>query len=99
MKARRALNIRLNSANPRGASAYDELGFYHLVDAAHAAGAAHEYARQWLGVLIDYDAAKKADLVHTLSHYLERGGNYDESTTALQVHRSTRRYRLGRITD
>lgn len=98
MKARRALNIRLNSANPRGASAYDELGFYHLVDAAHAAGAAHEYARQWLGVLIDYDAAKKADLVHTLSHYLERGGNYDESTTALQVHRSTLRYR-GRITD
>ena len=33
-RARRALNIRLNSANPQGASDYDELGFYHLVDAA-----------------------------------------------------------------
>lgn len=99
LKARRALSIRLNSASPRGASAYDELGFYRLVDAAHTAGAADEYAREWLGVLIDYDAAKKSDLVHTLSHYLEHGGNYDESATALSVHRSTLRYRLGRIAD
>ena len=99
LRARRALGIRLNSANPRGASAYDELGFYHLVDAAHSVGAADEYVRQWLGALIDYDAAKNSDLVQTLSHYLECGGNYDESAAALHVHRSTLRYRLGRIAD
>jgi hypothetical protein len=99
LRARRALNVRLNSANPQGASAYDELGFYHLVDAAHSVGAADEYARKWLGALIDYDAAKNADLVLTLSHYLECGGNYDESAAALHVHRSTLRYRLGRIAD
>ena len=99
LRARRALNVRLNSANPQGASAYDELGFYHLVDAAHSVGAAHEYVRQWLGALIDYDAAKNSDLVHTLSHYLECGGNYDESAACLHVHRSTLRYRLGRIAD
>ena len=98
-RARRALNIRLNSANPEGASAYDELGFYHLVDAAHSVGAADEYARQWLGALIDYDAAKNTDLVLTLSHYLDCGGNYDESAATLHVHRSTLRYRLGRIAD
>jgi DNA-binding PucR family transcriptional regulator len=91
--------IRLNSANPEGASAYDELGFYHLVDAAHSVGAADEYARQWLGALIDYDAAKNTDLVLTLSHYLDCGGNYDESAATLHVHRSTLRYRLGRIAD
>src|SRR6202034_2183006 len=94
LRARRALNIRLHSGTPEGASAYDELGFYHLVDAAHSAGAADEYARQWLGVLIDYDAAKNSDLVGTLSHYLECGGNYDESAAALHIHRSTLRYRL-----
>ncbi len=98
-RARRALTIRLNSARPRGASDYDELGFYHLVDAAHAVGVAEEYLRRWLGVLLDYDDAKNADLVHTLSHYLECGGNYDESAAALHVHRSTLRYRLGRIAD
>jgi hypothetical protein len=99
LRARRALNIRLNSANPQGASDYDELGFYHLVDAAHRLGAADEYARQWLEPLINYDATKNSDLVLTLSHYLECGGNYDESAATLHVHRSTLRYRLGRIAD
>lgn len=99
LRARRALNVRLNSAHPRGASDYYELGFYHLVDAAHAAGVVDEYVRQWLGALIDYDAARNSDLVHTLSHYVECGGNYDESAAALHIHRSTLRYRLGRIAD
>src|ERR1700735_3830481 len=79
LRARRALNVRLNSANPQGASDYDELGFYHLGDAAHTVGVADEYVRQWLGPLIDYDAEKSSDLLHTLSRYLECGGNYDES--------------------
>ncbi|UMB71198.1 PucR family transcriptional regulator [Mycobacterium paraterrae] len=99
LRARRALNVRLNSAQPQGASDYVELGFYHLVDAAHTAGVVDDYLRQWLGVLIDYDAAKNSDLVHTLSHYVESGGNYDESAAALHIHRSTLRYRLGRITE
>lgn len=99
LRARRALNIRLNSGQPQGASDYDELGFYHLVDAAHTVGVADEYVRQWLGTLIDYDAEKNSDLLHTLSRYLECGGNYDESAAALHVHRSTLRYRLGRIAD
>jgi sugar diacid utilization regulator len=99
LRARRALNIRLHSANPQGASDYDELGFYQLVDAAHDVGAADEYARHWLEALIEYDATKNSDLVLTLSHYLECGGNYDESAATLHVHRSTLRYRLGRIAD
>ena len=99
LRAHRALNIRLNSAQPQGESDYDGLGFYRLVDAAHTVGVADEYVRQWLGPLIDYDAAKNSDLLHTLSHYLECGGNYDESAAALHVHRSTLRYRLGRIAD
>ncbi|BBZ26311.1 hypothetical protein MMAD_06060 [Mycolicibacterium madagascariense] len=98
-KARRALSIRLNSAHPEGHADYDELGFYHLVDAAHTMGVAHDYVRKWLGVLLDYDVAKRSDLVHTLNYYLECGGNYDESAAALHVHRSTLRYRLGRIAD
>ncbi|MET0701335.1 MAG: helix-turn-helix domain-containing protein [Mycobacterium sp.] len=99
LMARRAMKIRLHSAHPHGASDYGELGFYHLVDAAHSAGVAEDYVRQWLGALIDYDAAKNSDLVHTLGHFLEYGGNYDESAAALHIHRSTLRYRLGRIAD
>ncbi len=97
LRARRALNVRRHSAHSHGASDYDELGFYHLVDAAHSAGVVDDYLRQWLGPLIDYDARKNSDLAQTLSSYLECGGNYDESAAALHVHRSTLRYRLGRI--
>ncbi|HZA10315.1 helix-turn-helix domain-containing protein, partial [Mycobacterium sp.] len=95
--ARHALNIRLHSAAPAGASAYDELGFYRLVDAAHTAGAVEDFVSEWLGTLLDYDENKNSQLVHTLSSYLECGGNYDESAAALHVHRSTLRYRLARI--
>jgi DNA-binding PucR family transcriptional regulator len=96
-KARHTLNIRLNSASPHGASAYAELGFYRLVDAAHTAGAVEDFVREWLGVLRDYDDSKSSELVHTLSEYLDCGGNYDESAAALHIHRSTLRYRLARI--
>jgi sugar diacid utilization regulator len=97
IEARRALNIRLRSASPEGASAFDELGFYRLVDAAHRGGAVEGFVREWLGALLDYDESKNSELVLTLSHYLECGGNYAESAATLHIHRSTLRYRLSRI--
>jgi hypothetical protein len=97
--ARRALNIRLRSANPEGAAAFDELGFYRLIDAAHRGGTVEAFVREWLGPLLDYDDSKNSELVMTLSDYLECGGNYDESATALHIHRSTLRYRLARIAE
>lgn len=96
-EARRALNVRLHSAAPAGASAYDELGFYRLIDAAHAHAAVDDFIREWLGALLEYDTAKKSELVATLSAHLENGGNYDDSAKALHIHRSTLRYRLARI--
>jgi PucR C-terminal helix-turn-helix domain/GGDEF-like domain len=97
IKARRALNIRLRSVNPEGAAAFDELGFYRLIDAAHGDGEVESFVREWLGTLLDYDDSKNSELVMTLSDYLECGGNYDESAAALHIHRSTLRYRLARI--
>jgi hypothetical protein len=96
-EARRALNIRLRSASPEGASAFDELGFCRLVDAAHRGGAVEAFVREWLGALLDYDESRNSELVLTLSHYLECGGSYSESAATLHIHRSTLRYRLSRI--
>lgn len=92
----RALRIRLLSATPEGVSAYDELGFYRLIDAAQSS-AAEDFMLEWLGPLIDYDKRRHTDLVQTLSTYLECGGNYDDAAAALHIHRSTLRYRLTRI--
>ncbi|MDT5288420.1 MAG: hypothetical protein QOF88_3309 [Mycobacterium sp.] len=97
IEARRAMNIRLRSVSPEGAVAFDELGFYRLIDAAHGDGEVESFVREWLGTLLDYDDSKNSELVMTLSDYLECGGNYDESAAALHIHRSTLRYRLARI--
>lgn len=37
--------------------------------------------------------------METLTHYLDCGGNYDAAAESLTIHRSTLRYRLGRIRD
>src|SRR6202047_648800 len=97
IEARRAMSIRLRSVSPEGAAAFDALGFYRLIDAAHRGGEGESFVREWLGTLLDYDDSKNSELVMTLSDYLECGGNYDESAAALHVHRSTLRYRLARI--
>ena len=99
IEARRAMNIRLRSVSPEGAAAFDELGFYRLLDAAHGDGEVEAFVREWLGTLLDYDDSKNSELVMTLSDYLECGGNYDESAAALHIHRSTLRYRLARIAE
>jgi sugar diacid utilization regulator len=99
MEARRAMSIRLRSVSPQGAAAFDELGFYRLIDAAHGGGEVESFVREWLGILLDYDDSKNSDLVMTLSDYLECGGSYDESAAALHIHRSTLRYRLARIAE
>jgi sugar diacid utilization regulator len=99
MEARRAMSIRQRSMSPHGAAAFDELGFYRLIDAAHGGGEVESFVREWLGTLLDYDDRKNSDLVMTLSDYLECGGSYDESAAALHIHRSTLRYRLARIAE
>ncbi|WP_458319318.1 PucR family transcriptional regulator [Mycolicibacterium brisbanense] len=99
IEARRAMSIRLRSVSPEGAAAFDELGFYRLIDAADGGGEVESFVREWLGALLDYDESKNSELVMTLSDYLECGGNYDESAAALHIHRSTLRYRLARIAD
>jgi DNA-binding PucR family transcriptional regulator len=60
-------------------------------------GSVERFVREWLGDLLDYDAAKGSGLVDTLSRYLECGRSYEAATSALAIHRSTLKYRLRRI--
>lgn len=47
--------------------------------------------------LAEHDERTRADLVRTLETYLEHGGALAEAAAALNVHRNTLLYRLGRI--
>jgi DNA-binding PucR family transcriptional regulator len=96
-EAQQALRIRLQSPAPAGVTVYDDLGIYRLLDSGDDDGEVKRYVREWLGPLLDYDAASRSELVTTLWQYLECGGNYDDTAQALLIHRSTLRYRLRRI--
>lgn len=96
-EAIRALEVRQRSLYPNGATTFDELGLYRILGPGGDYGDVEHFVREWLGPLLDYDAAHHAELVETLSQYFECGGNYDSTAAALAIHRSTLRYRLQRI--
>lgn len=96
-EAVRAVQIRRSSHTPNGVTTFDQLGIYRILDTGQNHDDVVEFVRDWLGKLLDYDTQRNADLVATLAQYLDCGGSYGDTAAALMIHRSTLRYRLGRI--
>ncbi|MDT5010090.1 MAG: hypothetical protein QOH57_1707, partial [Mycobacterium sp.] len=96
-EAQHALAIRTRSRTPHGVTTFEELGIYRILAVGDQGGEIDAYVSQWLGGLINYDAARHSTLVQTLAEYLDHGGNYDVTAEVLVIHRSTLRYRLRRI--
>lgn len=96
-EARRALRIRTGSRDPVGISNHDDLGLLRILDTSDDGGGLERYIGEWIGSLVEHDRQHRSDLVRTLAAYLDHGGNYDRTAAALVIHRSTLRYRLGRI--
>lgn len=95
-EAQLALKIQ-NVVGGQRATLFDDLGVYQVLATAGNSDSVEQFVRSWLGTLLDYDAGHGTQLVPTLSAYLECGRNYDAAASALNVHRSTLRYRLQRI--
>ena len=96
-EAQLALRIQKAVGGAGQVTLFDDLGVYQVLATATDAAAMESFARGWLGALLDYDGLHGAQLVRTLSEYLDRGGSYESTSTALSVHRSTLKYRLRRI--
>ncbi|WP_055587851.1 PucR family transcriptional regulator [Streptacidiphilus griseoplanus] len=96
-EALRALGVRQGSRARDGSTFFDDLGLYRILGPGNDLHELEAFVREWLGALIDYDRRHGTDMVQTLAEYFDCGGNYDETATALAVHRSTLRYRLQRI--
>jgi sugar diacid utilization regulator len=95
------LALRLQKTLLPGSNAceYPKLGIFRMLAAIPDLTDVDKFVREWLGSLLDYDARRKAELVRTLTQYLEHGGNYDATAAELSVHKSTLKYRLQRIRD
>lgn len=96
-EAQQALQVQRESMSPYGGRRFEDLGLYRILDPASGRPELDDFVMEWLGPLLSYDRRKNADLVATLTHYLDCGGNYDDAAQSLTIHRSTLRYRLGRI--
>jgi DNA-binding PucR family transcriptional regulator len=93
----RALAIKDRSREPDGAVSYEDMGIARVFGGIAQRDEVDRFVRQWLGALLDYDQARRTELVSTLATYLDLGRSYDETARALMIHRSTLRYRLKRI--
>ncbi|MBB5158611.1 PucR family transcriptional regulator [Saccharopolyspora phatthalungensis] len=96
-EALRSLRIRQQSRLRNGITFFDELGIYRILGQGEGGADIETFVQEWLGSLQDYDRRHHSNLVPTLSQYLECGGNYSATASALVIHRSTLRYRLRRI--
>ncbi|NYD37424.1 PucR family transcriptional regulator [Actinomycetospora corticicola] len=96
-EAMQALTVGTRRADTGGLTAFEDLGLFRLLATPEGRREAGAFVEDWLGSLLAYDVERQADLVHTLEVYLDQGGNYDATAAALHIHRSTLRYRLGRI--
>jgi sugar diacid utilization regulator len=96
-EARLALRLQHTLLPADSVCEYPKLGIFRMLAAIPDLTEVDGFVREWLGSLLDYDERRGADLVHTLTQYLEHGGNYDATAAGLSVHRSTLKYRLQRI--
>ncbi len=96
-EAQLALRLQKTLLPGSGACEYPKLGIFRMLAAIPDLSDVDRFVREWLGSLLDYDERRKAELVHTLTQYLEHGGNYDATAAELSVHKSTLKYRLQRI--
>ena len=96
-EAHLALRLQKALLHGNGTCEYPKLGIFRMLAAMTDLTDVDRFVREWLGCLLDYDERRKSELVHTLTQYLEHGGNYDATAAELSVHKSTLKYRLQRI--
>src|SRR5439155_3790359 len=74
-EAQLAATLQNNGAAPEVLS-WESLGIYGILSNIDDLTGVERFVRAQLGNLLDYDAQKNSNLVETLFHYLESGGNY-----------------------
>jgi purine catabolism regulator len=96
-EAREAADIARRLGGERRVTCFWELGLldwvYHLPPEVLTSNAYLAHLRK----LADHDSKTKGDMVRTLEAYLEHGGALAEAAAALNIHRNTLLYRLGRV--
>jgi purine catabolism regulator len=97
-EASEALRLGPRLTPSRSVTYFDDLGIHRLLLEITPVAPLEEFHRHFIGRLVDYDEAKKADLVPTLAAWLQ-GPNSSAVAKRLNLHRNTLSYRMRRITE
>jgi hypothetical protein len=96
-EARLALKMADAPRNTPSVTAFDDLGVFRIFAEVEDPATVERFAKTWLGTLLEYDERKPAELVETLSQFLDLGSAHAATCAVLGIHRSTLKYRLHRI--
>ena len=80
----------------RPMASFEELGVYTLLFKVDHPDELERFMRRWIGVLIDYDEKRNAELTITLAALLD-GRGLRQAAEQLVIHVSTLKYRIKRI--
>ena len=78
---------------------FGDVSLYDLLLSTGNTARLASFCEQWLSPLIAYDEQHHTDLLLTLGAYFANNGNMARTAHALNIHRNTLVYRLGRITE
>jgi len=78
---------------------YEGLGFYKVLFSVNDRRELEAFRNEVLDVLLEYDKKHGAELVNTLSIFLEENENFARVSERLFIHRNTLKYRLQKIID
>jgi hypothetical protein len=96
-QAQHAIDLGIRLGRVGQTTSYEELGIYRLLLQIGDMQQLWQFAKDVLGPLMDYDARHKADLVRTLSAYLNQRESLKQTARVLHVHVNTVTYRIQRI--
>ena len=97
IQAQEAIRIASHVKSESVVSFYEELLIYHLLDSVKNRETLDELYQSALGRLIEYDKLNRSNLVETLEHYFQSGGNISDAAKTMYLHRNTFIYRFEKI--
>ncbi len=98
-EARHARKLAELSAGRATVVAGDDVASHPLLLAAVPEELRQSFRSRVLGPVLDYDAAHRSELVHSLRVFLRHSGSWAQAAAELHVHVNTLRYRIGRVAE
>ncbi|MDU2064596.1 MAG: PucR family transcriptional regulator ligand-binding domain-containing protein [Sporomusaceae bacterium] len=98
-QAEQAMRVAQTISGTHKSMGFDEIGFYKVLFNVQDRSELEGFRSEVLALLLAYDEKHGAELVNTLTVFLEENGNFVRVSERLFIHRNTLKYRLQKIVE